>query len=295
MGWVISGLGAVAVMVALRDIFHTLWHPSGFGSLARAVFRFVWRSAKRLLPRRTRPVAGPLAVVATVALWTALMVAGFALVYWPHMPEAFFFGSSLRPEESSDLLASVYLSMVTLATLGFGDIIPGDPVLRLLAPLQALLGFVLLTAAISWVLQIYPALGRRRSVSRRLSMLYSQGATEVLETGDPVVASRLLETITEGVIQVETDLLQYAESYYFTEVQRGLSLSVTLPYALEMAESGRRSRSREVLLASDVLAEAVDVLAGRLDSEYLRTGATTREVLEAYAADHGQDALTVRP
>jgi hypothetical protein len=208
------------------------------------------------------------------------------------MPEGFYFGSALRPEQSSDPVAALYLSLVTVATLGFGDIVPADPVLRVLAPLQALLGFVLLTAAISWVLQVYPALGRRRSVARRLSILRSQGATEVLATGAPAVASRMLDSVTEGVIQVETDFLQYAESYYFGEEERGLSLAATLPYALEMAEAGRQSPSPEVRLAADVLAEAVETLARRLDSGYLKTGAPAGEVLTANASDHGQETVS---
>lgn len=139
------------------------------------------------------------------------------LVYLPHMPEGFYFGTALKPEESSDVLAALYLSLVTVATLGFGDIIPADPVLRLLTPFEALLGFVLLTAAISWILQVYPALGRRRSVAKRLSILRSSHSTDVVEGGDSCVASRMLESVTDGVIQAETDLMQNAESYYFLE------------------------------------------------------------------------------
>lgn len=289
MPWVISSLGLVVVVVALRDIFHTLWHPGGFGSIAGLVFRSVWWAGKRVMPHRGRHLAGPVAVLGTVACWTGLVVLGFVVVYWPHMPEGFYFGSPLSPEQSSDPLAALYLSLVTVATLGFGDIIPADPVLRVLAPLQALLGFVLLTAAISWVLQVYPALGRRRSVARRLSILRSQGATEVVATGAPAVASRMLDSVAEGMIQVETDLLQYAESYYFGEEDRGLSLAATLPYAQELAEAGRRSTSVEVRLAAGVLGEAVDTLARRLDSDYLRTGAPVTEVLVAYAADHGHE------
>ena len=38
MYWVFTILGVSLVMVALRDIFHTLWHPGGFGPLSRAAF-----------------------------------------------------------------------------------------------------------------------------------------------------------------------------------------------------------------------------------------------------------------
>lgn len=287
MAWGISAVGLVLVVVALRDIFHTLWHPSGFGTLARAVFGLVWRCVARVMPRRSWDLAGPVGILGTVAAWTSLIVGGFVLVYWPHMDEGFYFGSSLQPARSSDLVAAVYLSLVTVTTLGFGDILPAHPVLRLLAPLEALVGFILLTAAISWGLQIYPALGRRRVVATRLGIMRSQGSAASVRTGDGHVAARVLDSLTEGVLQVEADLVQYAESYYFAERQPEHALAATLPYALDMADAGRRSASAEVRQSADELMEAVQILAGRLDAQYLRTGAATPEVLAAFTADHG--------
>lgn len=287
MGWLIGAAGLLVVLVALWDIFHTLWHPEGFGRIARWTFQGVWWATKRVRPGRTRQLAGPIGVLGTVVSWTALVVIGWALVYLPHMPDGFYFGSALQPQRSSDSITALYLSLVTVATLGFGDIMPADPVLRLLTPFEALLGFVLLTAAISWVLQVYPALGRRRSVAKRLSILQAKDSTEIVAGGEACVATRVLETVTEGLIQVETDFLQYAESYYFLEEDEALSLPATLPYALELAEAGSHSPSREVRHAADVLDAAVRSLARRLDDSYLRTGSDPRAVISLYAADHG--------
>lgn len=243
-----------------------------------------------MMPKRTRQLAGPLGILGTVAAWTGLVVIGWMLVYLPHMPEGFYFGSALAPEQSSDPIAAVYLSLVTVATLGFGDIIPADPVLRLLTPFEALFGFVLLTAAISWILQVYPALGRRRSVAKRLSILGSSHSIDVMAGGDSCVASRMLESVTDGLIQAEMDFLQYSESYYFLEEDEELSLAATLPHALRLAEAGKRSSSSEVRHAADMLTAAVESLAMRLDRAYLRTGSAAQEVLSSYAADHGFDS-----
>src|SRR5690606_6709533 len=96
------------VLVALWDIFHTLWHPGGFGRIAHRVFQVVWWVTKRVWPSRTRPIAGPIGVIGTVMSWTGLVVVGWALVYLPHMPQGFYFGTSLRPEQSSDVVAALY-------------------------------------------------------------------------------------------------------------------------------------------------------------------------------------------
>ncbi|MFF8942469.1 potassium channel family protein [Streptomyces sp. NPDC014864] len=70
---------------------------------------------------------------------------------------------------------SVYLSLVTVATLGLGDIAPSADWLRIVAPLEAMVGFVLLTATVSWILGIYPALARRRALALRISQLRRAG------------------------------------------------------------------------------------------------------------------------
>ena len=63
-------------------------------------------------------------MVVVVLAWVVLILLGWALVYWPHQPDGFVFGSSLDPTSRAGLLDAVYLSTVTLATLGFGDIVP---------------------------------------------------------------------------------------------------------------------------------------------------------------------------
>ncbi|MFJ8781962.1 hypothetical protein [Streptomyces sp. NPDC102476] len=52
-----------------------------------------------------------------------------------------------------------------------GDIAPAEGWLRLVSPLEALVGFALLTATVSWVLEIYPTLTRRRVLAIRLAVL----------------------------------------------------------------------------------------------------------------------------
>lgn len=94
--------------------------------------------------------------------------------------------------------------------------------------------------------------------------------------------------------QVETDLVQYAESYYFSEQEPALSLAATLPYGLDLVAAGRQSASPAVHVAAGMLAEALDVIARRLDTEYLRTGGSTPEVLSAYEADQSHEGRGAR-
>lgn len=286
--WLVSTVGALLVAFVLLDIFHTLWHPRGFGSMARRVVQTVWRVSMTLTRQQGSELAGPLGILATVATWAFLNIVGWALIYLPWMPGSFYFASPLKPAIASDVLSSLYLSLVTLATLGFGDITPAAPALRLATPLEALIGFVMLTAAISWMLQVYPALGRRRAAAAELEILAATGAVDVVENGDPSVAASILHSVTRSLSGVTVDLIQYAESYYFWERQSRLSLPANLSVVVELIDASQRSSHPEVKQAGATLQRAADVLADRL--HYYVGGEAdstpTTDTFVAYARDH---------
>ena len=290
--WILTVAGLVLIAVALRDIFHTLWHPGGFGTLSHVLFAFTWRAVKlRHRGSRLSGSAGPLGLLLTLGTWTLLLVIGFALLYFPRMPQDFNFGSSLHPERSSDALASVYHSAVALTTLGLGDIQPATPLLRLLVPTEALLGFVLLTAGISWILQLYPALNRRRALARRLTTMARHGVLDVVATGEASIAVQHLEAVRVELATVEVDLLQYAESYYFRETERDVSLAAALPYVVELVAAGRRSSSFEVRNAAALLDDGLAELVRLLRREFLGAAGDVEATLEAFARDHRQQTL----
>lgn len=284
-------VGLVLVAAVLVDMFHTLWHPRGFGTGARIVFKTTWRAFK-LLPARVdrNGLAGPLGLFFTAVLWTTTLVLGFALVYLPFIPDGFNYGSSLNVGRSSSFLTAVYVSLVALATLGLGDIVPSEPALRVLVPLQALVGFALLTGAISWVLQLYPALTRRRAVARRLHSLAEVDTADKLSQLEPSVAVMILEDVRADLATIEMDLLQYGESYYFREDQREISLAATLPYAHDLIAGARRSEAPETVLAAELLGSGLQRLTELLARDFL-SHADQPDVLGAFGADHGQDPL----
>ena len=175
MDWLSTAGGALIVAAVLRDVFHTLFHPGGEGSISRQLMRLVWRAFHLRSGRQPLVLAGPVGFVAVVAAWTLLLVAGFALIYWPHLEGSFIVAPGLEDAANDELVDAVYFSATALATLGYGDIAAATTPWRLLATFQGILGLALLTAAVSWLLSIYAALQRRRSLaglvlrSRRVS------------------------------------------------------------------------------------------------------------------------------
>ena len=282
MDTVTAVTGAVLVLAVVVDVFHTVLHPSGQGRLTHAIMRGVWKA----LPARVS-VVGPLAVLSVVLVWVVLSVVGWALLYLPHLPEGAVYASGLDVSERSTVLDSVYLSLVVFATLGLGDIVPATGWLRIATPLEALTGFALLTAAVSWFLQIYPALTRRRALSARLALLRRASVHNHLPTADSSAMASLLESLAADLAQTRVDLTQHAETFYFRDAEPDCSLPVQARYALELARAGRRSDRRDVRLCAEVLVASAEDLAHAVSASFRIPTGTTDEVLDAFAAAHG--------
>ncbi|MGW4703150.1 potassium channel family protein [Streptomyces sp. NPDC004285] len=287
MRWLSVLAGAVLILLILRDVFHTIWHPTRHGGLSRLVMRGVWRFSAHH-GERWRPVglAGPVGMMAVVAVWSFTVAAGWGLIYWPHMPEDFSYASGLTPSDHASPVDALYVSLVTLATLGLGDIAPTSGWLRVLAPLEALVGFALLSATVAWVLGIYPALARRRALALRLSHLRRVRVPD--GSLDSPGGAALLDGLASALATVTVDFLQYAESYYFYDGDGKISLAGQLGHAVGLAERAERARHPGVRLSGAVLRTALDDLAGVLDERFLRTGGAPEEVFTAYAKDHGR-------
>lgn len=286
MDWVVAITGLALVAVVVRDVFHTLFHPIGHGSIAPQVMKFVWWLL-RLFPsdRRIASLTGPLGIALVVLTWGTIAVLGWAMLYFAQMPDGFAYSSELNPSERNEVFDSLYLSLVTIGTLGFGDIVPTSPLLRLLVPLEALFGFMLLTAAVSWVLQIYPALHRRRVLALQLSALRDARRANP-DVHIDAIPTDILAGLAGAVVETRNDFTQYGATYYFRDLEADASLAVSLEYATQLAAEAATSEQPQTQLVGSLISAAVDSLAGLLDEEFLQLGGDTEAILKAYAEDH---------
>ena len=286
MEWVVTVVGILLVTVVVRDVFHTLFHPVGHGSIAPQVMKLVWRLL-RLFPssRRITSLTGPLGIAMVVLTWGSAAVLGWTLIYFAQMPDGFSYGPDLNPADRNNLVDSLYLSLVTVGTLGFGDIVPTSTSLRVAVPLEALFGFMLLTAAVSWVLQIYPALHRRRVLALQLSTL-RQARESDPTLGIDSIPSTVLTALAVGVVEARNDFTQYPATYYFRDLEADASLAASLEYATDLAAEATASAQPHTRMAGALITAAVNSLTELLDREFLRFGGDTASIVQAYAADH---------
>lgn len=286
--WLVTAVGLALVAIGMNDIFHTLFQPQGQGAVSGGTLRLVWSASKRFdSSGRVGKLTGPFAMVLVIGTWALLVILGWALVYWPHLAESFTSTSALQVGQGGGFVDALYLSLVSVTTLGFGDITPTSALMRIAVPVQAMMGFGLLTAAVSWVLQVYPALTRSRSLSRWIAALRDTGSPEEVLAVDGAATAALVIDLARRLVDVHVDLEQYAETYYYRSGSERSSLASTIGYARRLADAAARSPRPDVRMAGATLTHALEDMARALARFLPTDDRTTAEILDAYAADHG--------
>lgn len=283
--------GVALIAVAIRDVFDTLFHPHGRGVVSEALVRAVWRTLH--VPARSRSgvlsYAGPAAFVLVVLTWVALVVVGFALITLPHMPDEYVLAVALRPEDTGGFFDALYFSLVSMTSLGYGDIVAENDVLRLLGPVETMIGLGILTASISWILSIYGVLADYRSVAHEIELLCDaeeRTGTELAET-EPAAAAPLLGGLTSRLVAARRDILHFPIAYYFHTRDRRYALSTLLPRLMSSVERcGGAGSAASVRLEASRLRAAIDDFMGAIDDEFLGgTSSSTAEAIARYQED----------
>lgn len=279
------------IATALRDVFDALFHESGKGVLSRFVMRTVWAGFRRLGSHERLALAGPASLIAVVLTWAALLTFGWALLLTPHMPGDFQFTGA----HSGRFVDSLYVSLTTLTTVGFGDVTPESGWLRLVTPLEALVGFGLLTASVSWLLSIYPVLSRRRSLAYEIHLLTAAERKVGVDVAAlaPAEAEGVYSELTSRLVAVERDMVAFPVAYYFAPGDERFSLAAAMPALLSLAEEGRaREASDAARLRATMLRTAIDDFAR---TTAIRFHGSRAESTEELLADYARDHLTPTP
>jgi hypothetical protein len=232
-----------------------------------------------------------------IAVWGALVVVGFALIFSPHFPEGF----STDPGTGGGgaLGDALYLSLVNLTSLGYGDIVPTASLLRFLGPLETLLGLGLLTASISWILLLYRVLSDHRSLAHEISLLAdAEDATGIALTEiQPDVAARILADLTSKAVAARDDLAHSPIAYYFRPRDPRHALPLLLPRLIDVVDQcSQPDRAPALRLQAGMLREALEDLLDTVAEDFLdATPGDTAGTLEAYRRDHMWESRPQEP
>jgi hypothetical protein len=286
--WTLLGIALIAL--ALRDIFDVLFHPLGHGVVADRIVLTI-SAAMRRFGRGTGPLlAGPFSYVAVVATWTALLAVGWALIWMPQMPGGFAYAPSLSPEAHSGFFDALYISLVNLTSLGYGDVAPTAQLLRILSPVETVFGLGLVTASISWLISIYNAISRRDALAHevRLARESEQRLGQKLADADPALLATMLASFAEQLIRCRRDLIHFPISHYFRTEDDERALTGLLPFLLSLAEEASGAgRPHALRVRAEVLRMAIDDFAETLRVRLRLPGETTEVTLARLQAGRG--------
>jgi hypothetical protein len=217
------------VALAAVDIMVTLLHPTARGPLSYVANRATWNLTRtvcrRVLGGRGLSYAGPLAVVTNLSAWVIALWLGFALIYLPFIGSFSFDPNT--PFAGRGLGEALYVSGASLTTVGFGDVVPTGMAMRLATITEAASGFGALSAAIAFVISIYPLLSQLRSTGIQMAdtgALDLDGAAKVVREAGPSELAEVVRELTEN----HEHLRRFPVLYYFESGDAEESLSASL-------------------------------------------------------------------
>jgi hypothetical protein len=263
------GAGALVVGLVGWDIALTLLHPAARGPLSHRANRTAWRLVRAVSrSRRVLSYAGPLAIAANMLLWVVGLWLGFALVYASGM----------------DFGDAAYKSGEALTTVGFGDVEFEPEWLRYVAVFEAAGGLGAFTAAIAYVLSVYPLV-----TAIRASALFAQLSADAGDTSQAAV-------LTQRLIESHEHVKRFPVLYYFESGDEAESLTTLLKAAATMSAalraSGQESRAVPLERALNRLFDDLerDYIGGRRDrwreSGPPGGGGRAERVIAALAREH---------
>jgi hypothetical protein len=165
-------LGIFFLTAVGLDTFQTIIlprRPSGRLRITRLFFLVTWGPwsaiAKRVKTKNLREevygIYGPLSLILLLAVWAALLMTGFALLY-------FAIGSPFQDmtrAPATDMFqrfrSDLYVSGTTLFTLGLGDVLPHSVVARALIICEAGVGLGFVALVIGYLPVLYQAFSKR--------------------------------------------------------------------------------------------------------------------------------------
>jgi len=201
--------GISCLFLVLLDAFQTIILPrraTGRFRLTSVFYRVTWNPWAFVASRMRNPshresffsYYGPLSLILLLAVWAALMILGFALLFYALGSP--FTDSSHMPLFFND----IYVSGTTIFTLGLGDVIPQNTWARSLLVVEAGTGFGLLAVVMGYFPVLYSAFSRREMI---ISLLDARA-------GSPPTAAELLHRHSyEGADKALTELLNEWERW----------------------------------------------------------------------------------
>ncbi|HZU39937.1 MAG TPA: ion channel [Solirubrobacteraceae bacterium] len=282
MGTLAVIVGVIIVLVVALDMGLVVLHPTVQGPISHRVTRMIWRASRGLAVALRRPrlliFGGPLTTVGLLFWWLAGFWIGFALIYLPfigHFSASVHFGHK-------GFFDALYTSATMLTTLGLGELLPTQDAMRVAVVCEAATGVGTVSAAISYILSVYPLATQTRAHALYLSDLELVDPRAAAQYLDAAGDSGLAE-IHQRLIDGHQSLRRFPVLYYFHPDREAESIKRLLESAAVLCAVARWAPPDALTHYGHRLAEALRSTLERVARDYEtryiagRSGRTTED------------------
>ncbi|HEX2274972.1 MAG TPA: potassium channel family protein, partial [Acidimicrobiales bacterium] len=233
-------LGVILILVGLVDMFLAVLHHDAVSFLTPVLYRWTWvgtRTLTRPLPFRLstvlRALAAPWMVLLTLLVWLGTQAVGFALVYYPGVKaDGLFLADGVRRSFGT----AFTFSTATLASLGLGSVSPRTLAYQAISAGETLIGLLIITFTISYILNVYNVLQSQNAVAAALHHQAEDGSdprtilAPHFVDGRPEGLSTHLREFHRSLVDQAEGLRRYPIVYYFKSGRAYRSI----PYVFHM-------------------------------------------------------------
>ena len=146
----------------LSDLFYSFnWIPDlnvfflfGAGLIRIAFFGCGWLSTVKMLARRQKVTSRTIVLAITAYLFIGIIWSFIYFTIWQINPHAFYINVQ-RDYEFKYWNLAMYFSLITLSTVGYGDIVPIGQWAMVSATFEAMAGAIYLTVIIARLVSLY--------------------------------------------------------------------------------------------------------------------------------------------
>jgi hypothetical protein len=181
--------------------------------------------------------------------------------------------------------ALITLSEGSYATLHWLQIVRG---------IEAVIGFGILTASVSWLLSIYPVLEMRQSIAQRATLLHHAERKNQLDMvrDAPAQAQDWILDLGANLAALRNQMSQFPITYYFDMGEPETALSGALPYLLQLSGRAAASNVPALRLSATVLGGAVESFLELVATEFLSMPIEDKNaIMRAYASEQMSDLI----
>jgi hypothetical protein len=172
----------------------------------------------------------------SLAVWAAVLILGFALIYLPWMDSFLIPDGHLR----GPLFEAIYYSAMIATSVGNGDLVANLQTLRMVSVFESVSGLALVSVTVSYLINIYGHQGEADTIALSIQNLLDGRQDHLLALKEPVEVdsvARQVESISEKLGRMLQAYEQYPILHYFRPHDPRESLPVQVGRLLSLLRS----------------------------------------------------------